>query len=166
MTEEGCTVITGDQKNKSLETRQRHGWFRVGSNPTVEVTGSRDNLTVLGAFTHGGETFHCWTEETLPADHGVMFLRTINVEFSDDLVILLEQPPYFYAKDVWELVSEGGETELVDETSIESVVDDRLRPWYFPAHAPELNPVEARGTNSTPGSTSDSSRILSSSNGC
>ncbi len=87
--------------------------------------------------------FHCWTEETLTADHGVMFLRTIKAEFGDDLVILLEQAPYFYAKDGWELVSEEGETEWVDETSVECVVGDKLRLWYFPSHAPELNPVEA-----------------------
>lgn len=122
---------------------QRRGWFRIGSNPTVEVTGSRDNVTVLGAVTHGGETFHCWTEETLTADHGVMFLRALHEEFGDDLVILLDRAPYFFAKDLWEFVSGDRETEWVEETSVECVVGDVLRLWYFPSHAPELNPVEA-----------------------
>lgn len=135
-------MITVDQHNKPLETVQRRGWFRIGSKPTIEVTGSRTNVTVLGAVTNEGETFHCWTEENLTADHGVMFLRTLKAEFGDDLVVLLDRARYFYATDVWKFVSGEEHTEEVEDTAVECVTGKHLDVWYFPAHAPELNPVE------------------------
>lgn len=137
------TVITVDQHNKPLETVQRRGWFRIGSKPTIEVTGSRDNVTVLGAVSHEGETFHCWTEENLTAEHGVRFLHALKQEFGDGLVVMLDRAPYFYAKDIWKFVSGEEHTEQVDDTSVECVVGKHLDVWYFPSHAPELNPVES-----------------------
>jgi len=125
-----------------VQTVQRRGWYPIGSNPTIEVSGSRKNVTVLKAVTHDGETMHFWTEEYLTADHGIRLLRALRAEFGAKLVIFLDQAPYFYAKDLWEFVSEKRSTECVDDTSVECVQNDALQVWYFPAHLPELNPVE------------------------
>ena len=114
----------------------------AGSNPTVDVSGSREGVTILGAVSHDGDSFYMWSEEKLTADHGITFLRSLEEEFGDNIVVLLDRASYFYAKDLWEYVSGERGTEFVDDTSVERVVGDSLRVWYFPPHSPELNPVE------------------------
>jgi len=97
---------------------------------------------LLKAVTHDGETIHFWTEENLSADHGIRLLRALQAEFGKKLVVFLDQASYFYAKDLWEFVSGKRSTECVDDTSVECVQSETLQVWYFPAHLPELNPVE------------------------
>lgn len=106
------------------------------------MSGSRHGVTILGAVSHDFESFYTWSEETLTADHGIALLRAIQDEFGEHIVVLLDQAPYFYAKDLWEFVGGARTTEFVDDTSVERVVGDSLQVWYFPSHAPELNPVE------------------------
>lgn len=106
------------------------------------MSGSRHGVTILGAVSHDGESFYTWSEETLSAAHGISLLRALMDEFGENLVVLLDRAPYFYAKDLWEFVSGDRETEFVSDTAVERVVGDSLQVWYFPPHAPELNPVE------------------------
>ena len=106
------------------------------------MTGSRHGVTLLGAVSHTCESFYTWSEEKLTADHGIAFLRALLDEFGENIVVLLDRAPYFYARDLWEFVSGKRSTEFVDETSVERVVGDTIQVWYFPSHAPELNPVE------------------------
>jgi hypothetical protein len=140
--EEDWTFLAVDQFNKRVQTVQRRGWYPIGSNPTIEVSGSRKSVTVLKAVTHEGDSLHCWTEENLTAQHGIRFLDALQSEFGEKLVVFLDQASYFYAKDLWEFVSEESSTECVDSTSVERVQSEKLQVWYFPAHLPELNPVE------------------------
>jgi hypothetical protein len=106
------------------------------------VSGSRKGVTVLGAVSHEFESFYTWSEETLTADHGVRLLRAIAEELGEKVIVLLYRAPYFYAKDLWEFVSGDRETECINDTAVERVVGETLQIWYFPSHAPELNPVE------------------------
>jgi hypothetical protein len=106
------------------------------------VSGSRHGVTVLGAISHTGESFYTWSEETLTADHGLRLLRAITDEFGEKVIVLLDQAPYFYAKDLWEFVGGDRTTESIEDTGVEGVVGEELQIWYFPSHAPELNPVE------------------------
>ena len=76
------------------------------------------------------------------AQHGIAYLRSLVDEFGENIIVLLYRAPYFYAKDIWEFVSDERSTEFVGETSVERVVDEELEIWYFPPHAPDLNPVE------------------------
>jgi len=140
--DEGWTFLAVDQFTKRVETVQLRGWYPIGSNPTIEVSSSRKNVTVLKAVTHDGETMHFWTEEYLTADHGIRLLRALRAEFGEKLIVFLDQAPYFYAKDLWEFVSGKRSTERVDDTSVECVQNDLLQVWYFPPRLPELNPVE------------------------
>jgi len=108
----------------------------------LEVSSSPKNVTVLKAVTHKGESFHCWTGENLTAEHGISLSGAFRTEFGEKLVILLDQASYFYAKDLWEFVGGRRSTECVEDTSVECVQSETLQVWYFPAHLPELNPVE------------------------
>lgn len=99
-------------------------------------------MTVLGAITHDGRSFYCWTEENLTADHGVRFLAALEATFGDQLVVLIDRASYFYAKKVWKSVSGVEATECIGDTSVERVRNDSFQAWYFPPRLPELNPVE------------------------
>jgi hypothetical protein len=125
-----------------VQTVQRRGWYPIGSNPTIDVSRSRKKDTVLKAVTHDGETLHFWTEENLTAAHGIRLLRALLAKFGTQLVVLLDQASYFYPKDLWEFVSGDQSTACVDDTAVECVRGESLQVWYFPAHLPELNPVE------------------------
>jgi hypothetical protein len=98
-------------------------------------------VTVLGAVTHEGESFYCWTEENLTADHGVRLLGALETRFGEDLIVRLDQATYIYANDLWKSVSGEERTQCMGETSIERVRNDTLQGWYFPPRDPELNPV-------------------------
>jgi hypothetical protein len=74
-------------------------------------------VTVLGAVTHAGDSLYFWTEENLTAVHGIRLLQALVAEFGEQLVVLLDQAPYFYAKDLWKFVSGKRSTECVDSTS-------------------------------------------------
>lgn len=108
----------------------------------MEVSGSRHGVTVLGAVSNEFDSFYTWSEETLTAKHGISLLRALEDEFGENIVVMLDRAPYFYARDLWEYVSGDQATEFVDDTAVERVVGDSLQVWYFPSHAPELNPVE------------------------
>lgn len=118
------------------------GWFEVGSKPTIDVSNSRQKVTILRAVTHEGESFEVWTEENLTADHGVRLLDALVDRFGEELVVFLDRASYFYATDVWGFVSDTEETEFVGDTSVERVRGEKLTVWYFPPRLPELNPVE------------------------
>lgn len=97
---------------------------------------------MLGAVTHEGESFYCWTEENLTAAHGTRLLGALTARFGEQLVVCLDQASYFYAKALWKFVSGEERTECIEETSVERVRGDTLQAWYFPPRLPELNPVE------------------------
>ena len=99
-------------------------------------------MTVLGAVTHDGRSYYCWTEENLTADHGIRLLAGLEAEFGEKLIVLIDRAGYFYARDLWEFVSGERRTESIDETSVERVRNETLQAWYFPPRLPELNPVE------------------------
>jgi hypothetical protein len=106
------------------------------------VSGSRHGVTILGAISHKGESFYTWSEETLTAAHGIQLLQAIQEEFGEKVIVLLDRAPYFYAKDLWEFVGGDRVTETIGDTAVERVIGETLCVWYFPPHAPQLNPVE------------------------
>lgn len=134
--------MTVDQFTKRIGTIRRRGWFQSGSNPRITVGNSWDKVTVLGAITHEGDSFFCWTEENLDRFYGIEFLKALLCEFGEDLVVILDRAGYFFANDVRRFVSGSKELETVDDTSIQCVSGEQLELWYFPPKLPELNPVE------------------------
>lgn len=99
-------------------------------------------MTVLGALTHDGRSFYCWTEDNLTRHHGIQLLKALLDEFGENLIVFVDRAGYFVANDVREFVSGSTELETIDDTSISCVTGDRLDVWYFPPKLPELNPVE------------------------
>ncbi|MCQ4333134.1 transposase [Natronomonas sp. F2-12] len=129
------TVVVVDQFTKRVGTVQRRGWYRIGSNPTIETSNSWYKVTVLGAVTDDGDSFYCWTEENLTSKQGIWLLGALQEKFGEELVVFLDRAGYFYNRDRWEHVSDEHGNEGNEE---------HLDVWYFPSKLPELNPVEGR----------------------
>ena len=79
-------MVVVDQFTKRIGTVQRHGWYPIGSGPTIETSNSWDKVTVLGAVTDDGESFYCWTEESLTRCHGIHLLEALKEEFGEEVV--------------------------------------------------------------------------------
>lgn len=71
---------------------------------------------MLGAVTDDGDSFYCWTEETLETRHGILLLEALTKEFGEDLVVFLDRAGYFYTRDLWERVSGERATETVSDS--------------------------------------------------
>ena len=69
------------------------------------MTNSWDKVTALGAVTDDGESFYCWTEDSLKTQHGLWLLKALQEEFGEELVVFLDRASYFYTRDLWEYVS-------------------------------------------------------------
>lgn len=106
------------------------------------MTNCWDKLTVVGAVTHTGESFYCWTEDNLTTAHGIRLVKALLEEFGDDLVVFLDRAGYFYNRALWEFVSGEREIETVGASSVSCVRGEDVEVWYFPPKLPELNPVE------------------------
>jgi hypothetical protein len=126
------TVVVVDQFTKHVGTVQRHGWYPIGSDLTIETSNSWDKVTVLGAVTDTGESFYCWTEENLTRYHGIRLLEALQEEFGEELVVFLDRAGYFYARDLWEFVSGERETETVSDSSVSCVHREKAGRLVFP----------------------------------
>ena len=106
------------------------------------MTNSWDKVTALDAVTDDGESFYCWTEDSLKTQHGLWLLDSLQEEFGEELIVFLDRASYFYIRDLWEYVSGGRAIETVGDSSVACVRGDELTVWYFPPKLPELNPLE------------------------
>jgi transposase len=80
---------------------------------------------MLGAVTDDGDRFVCLTPDRFNSAVALHFLRALQWEFGEKLVILLDNAPYFIAK------------ELKKQAAVAGLLLE-----YFPTHSPELNPLE------------------------
>lgn len=99
-------------------------------------------MTVLGTVTDDGDSFYCWTEDSLTRHHAIRLLDALQEEFGEELVVFLDRAGHFYSRDVWEYVSGEREIDTVGDSSVACVCGDDLDIWYFPSKLTELNPVE------------------------
>ena len=53
------TIVIVDQFTKRVGMVQRHGWYPIGSDSTIETSNAWEKVTVLGAVTGEGESFYC-----------------------------------------------------------------------------------------------------------
>lgn len=82
-------------------------------------------MNMLGAVTDDGERFIALTPDRFTAEISKHFLRALQQEFGEKLVIVLDNAPYFIAK-----------------TLRKQAVSDGLLLEFLPAHSPEMNPLE------------------------
>ena len=80
---------------------------------------------MLGAVTDDGDRFVCLTPDRFTSRVSKHFLRALQCEFGQKLVVILDNAPYFIAKDLKKQAAADG-----------------LLLEYLPPRSPELNPLE------------------------
>ncbi len=80
---------------------------------------------MLGAVAENGDRFFTLVKGRLTGEMTTLFLRSLQEEFGEKLVIVLDNTGYFTAKDVKKQAAKDG--LLLD---------------YLPPYAPEIKPVE------------------------
>ena len=80
---------------------------------------------MLGAVTDDGDRLVCFTPDRFTSEVSKHFLRALQYEFGEKLAIILDNAPYFIAKDLKKQAVSSG-----------------LLLVYLPPHSPELNPLE------------------------
>jgi transposase len=122
---DGPTVLVIDQSRRRLKTRLGHGWFKRGERAIVEVSEQWEATKLLGALSEDGETRSCRCESNFTSEVTIHFLRSLQEEFGEDLIVVLDNAPYFTSKKVRKF-AEGGGIDLC----------------YLPRYSPQMNPVE------------------------
>ncbi|RQG89698.1 transposase [Natrarchaeobius chitinivorans] len=125
MKDAGYRIVVIDQHSEAVPTVQKPRWFPVNSRPTVPVCGSRKRVNMLGAVTDDGDRLVCLTPNRFTAELSKYFLRALQYEFGEKLAVILDNAPYFIAKDLKKQAEADG-----------------LLLIYLPPHSPELNPLE------------------------
>ena len=87
-----------DQNTQVIKTKQKRGWFPVNSRPRPAVSGGQACLNLLGAVTDDGDRFISFVEGRFTGKVAAHFLRALQEEFGKNLVIVLDNAPYFIAK--------------------------------------------------------------------
>jgi len=91
----------------------------------VGVSASREDVNLLGAVTEYGETTVLECGGSFTGEVTIRFLKHLQTEFGEKLVVLLDQATYFTAAAVKHFV-----------------VDEPIELVYFPTGSPDLNPTE------------------------
>ena len=81
-----------------MKTIPRRTWSPVNSRPRLPVSGGRKSINLLGAVTDDDDRFVTPVPGRLNNVVAKHFLRTLQQEFGDRLVIVLDNAPYFIAK--------------------------------------------------------------------
>jgi len=114
-----------DQNTQVIKTKQKRGWFSVNSHPRLLVSGGRASINLLGAVTDDGDRFISFVEGSFTGKVAAHFLRALQEEFGKELVIVLDNAPYFIAKHLKKQAAKAG-----------------LLLEYLSPYAPEMNPLE------------------------
>jgi transposase len=123
--DDNAVVVTIDQLRKTVGADLTYAWFPIDERPAIGVSASRDGINLLGALTEHGETLFLECNDSFTKEVTVRFLQTLQEKFGKNLIVVLDQAPYFLAKKV--------------KTFVEDIDIDLV---YFPAGSPDLNPTE------------------------
>ncbi|WP_114579007.1 transposase [Saliphagus sp. LR7] len=91
----------------------------------LAVSGGQASINLLGAVTDDGEPFISFVDGSFTGKVAAHFLRALQKEFGERLVIVLDNAPYFIAKCLKKQAANAG-----------------LLLEYLPPYAPEMNPLE------------------------
>lgn len=114
-----------DQSRRRLKTRLGHGWFKPGKRAIVEVSEQWEATKLLGVLSEDGETRFYRCETNFNTQVTIHFLRPLQEEFGEDMIVVLDNAPYFASMKVKNF-AQGAGIDL----------------WYIPRYSPQLNPVE------------------------
>ena len=118
-------VLVIDQHRKRLKTHVGHGWFKQGVREEIDVTEQWESTKFLGALSDSGETRFFRCESDFNSEVAIHFLRSLQQEFGEELIVVLDNAPYFTSKKVQKFAADNG-----------------IELCYLPRYSPQMNPIE------------------------
>jgi hypothetical protein len=88
-----------------VQVEPRAAWFPSGTRPSIELSGQRDWRCLLGAITEDGDHFVSRFEEYVTAEHAKHFILALYEKFQEDLIVALDDAPYFQVSTVTDLAA-------------------------------------------------------------
>jgi transposase len=128
----GAQIYFGDEAGIRSDYHSGTTWAPGGKTPVVDRTGARFSLNLLSAISPRGELrFMCW-KGTLTAGVFVDFLRRLIDRAQSPIFLIVDRHPVHRASEVRKFVA---------------ATEGRLRLFYLPSYAPDLNPDELVGSH-------------------
>ena len=123
----GADIGFEDETGVGIRTRSGRTWGAVGQPPEVRISDHRGGYNVMSIITASGDLQYAVEEKNMNGERYVAFLQQILSTRTRPLIILADQASFHQATVVREFVRAHRA---------------QLRLFFFPTHAPELNPDE------------------------
>ncbi|MGM0606387.1 MAG: IS630 family transposase, partial [Halobacteriota archaeon] len=120
-----ATVVVIDQTRRRLKTNLGRGWFKRGSRAVVTVADQWEATNLLGALSETGHSKFFQSTSNFTSEVTIHFLRALQEEFGQNLILVLDNAPYFSSKKVRKFASSVG-----------------IGLCFLPRYSPQMNPVE------------------------
>ena len=121
-------ILFMDAMHPTQATKVTCGWIKTGDDKTIETTGSRTRLNIIGAIELKNlNSALVENYETINGDSIIEFLRKVKAQYStsQNINLILDCAPYHKSKKV---------TDFAEELNITL--------HYLPPYSPNLNPIE------------------------
>ena len=118
-------MVVIDQTRRRLKTNLGRGWFKRGSRAIVKVAEQWEATNLLGALSETGQTRFFQSESNFNSEVTIHFLRALQEEFGERLILVLDNAPYFASKKVKKFAESAG-----------------IELCFLPRYSPQMNPIE------------------------
>jgi transposase len=125
--DEGAEIYFGDESGVRTDHHAGTTWAPVGQTPVVEVTGERKSVNMISAVSPGGALKFDVIFGSCNAEVFVEFLKKLMHDASGSVFLVLDNVSFHKAQVVKDYVAS---------------LDGRLKLFFLPGYAPELNPDE------------------------
>jgi transposase len=123
----GADIYFGDESTVKSDYHSGTTWAVRGKTPVVATTGARHKVNLISAITSRGELKFMATEENVNATVFIEFLKRLVADSDKPVFLVLDNSSVHRSSDV---------LKYVESTK------GKLRIFFLPPYAPELNPDE------------------------
>lgn len=123
----GADIGFEDESGIGIMTRSGHTWGEVGHPPEIDVSDQRGGYNVLSIITAEGELRYSLEEQHINGKRYVEFLQQILRNRTRPLIMIADKASFHRSAEVRQFVRAHR---------------TQIRVFFFPTHAPELNPDE------------------------
>jgi transposase len=123
----GADIAFEDESGVEVMTRSGRTWGEVGESPKVVATDCRGRYNVLSIITAEGQWNYSLEEKNIDGKRYIEFLQQILRGRTRPLIVIADNAPFHRSAKVRQFVRAHR---------------TQIRMFFFPPHAPELNPDE------------------------
>ena len=124
---ENADIFFGDESTVRSDYHSGTTWAPIGKTPIVRTTGARHKVNLISAISPRGAMKFMATEESVNSTVFIEFLKRLVAKADKPVFLILDNSPVHRSNEVRQYVQGTNE---------------RLRIFFLPPYAPELNPDE------------------------